>query len=434
MTNLHINFDGVIYLFFLLITLLKTYSYKLSGNKHRVITPIFLIIFFILNNLSDNLSYYLLDSYWSFLILLFLFGYTFIFFLFHDQYKNITVLFITYFFLEINLKAFLNMLFMIFSIKLFNVSIPTYLIYLINCFVLFVVSIFFQKRPLRANIQFPNEYWQIIILFPIITGIFSQFFLNKSLPSDSAFLLNLSLRVLIIVTLVLSYYLSYIITFTYDNFIKTLNINKKLELQMDSINRSVSMVEQIRRDKHEMKNVYFYIHTQLHSKNYEELNEFVNSKLLHRYDRLEEFNTGNYILDCLLTQKINEARDSSINTYADIMIPSNLPLDENDLCGLLINLLDNAIDASKEVETPDIQITIKMVKSYLSIQVKNKTTTDVLSTNPHLFSTKKNANEHGLGLKIVQTIVDKNNGIKKIYMQSGYFCVDVLLKVSGNYI
>ena len=69
------------------------------------------------------------------------------------------------------------------------------------------------------------------------------------------------------------------------------------------------MVEQIRRDKHEMKNVYFYIQSLIKSGELDELEKFVDTKLVPRYDRLEEFNTGNQMLDYLLTQKINEARD-----------------------------------------------------------------------------------------------------------------------------
>lgn len=124
-------------------------------------------------------------------------------------------------------------------------------------------------------------------------------------------------------------------------------MNQKLELQLNHMERSIGMVEQIRRDKHEMKNVYFYIQSLLKSGQIDELEEFVDEKLVHRFDAYEEFRTGNEILDFLLTQKVSEAREYQIHVMTNVLLPSALSIEENDLCGLLLNLLDNAIDASK---------------------------------------------------------------------------------------
>ena len=177
-----------------------------------------------------------------------------------------------------------------------------------------------------------------------------------------------------------------------------------------------------------MKNVYFYIQSLIKSGELDELEKFVDTKLVPRYDRLEEFNTGNQMLDYLLTQKINEARDLAIHTYADVRIPSDLPVEDSDLSGLLLNLLDNAIDASRDVKNADIQINIGILKSYLSIQIKNRTNENVLANNPELHTSKTDKTCHGYGLKIVRSIVDKYNGIINIQMEGGYFCIRVMLE------
>ena len=93
----------------------------------------------------------------------------------------------------------------------------------------------------------------------------------------------------------------------------------------------------------------------------------------------------------------------AIHTYADVRIPSDLPVEDSDLSGLLLNLLDNAIDASKNVKNADIQINIGILKSYLSIQVKNRTQSEnVLENNPELHTSKTDKTCHGYGLKIVR--------------------------------
>ena len=88
------------------------------------------------------------------------------------------------------------------------------------------------------------------------------------------------------------------------------------------------------------------------------------------------------MLDYLLAQKFSEAKNFSIHTYADIILPPELPIESSDLSGLVMNLLDNAIDASKKEKNGDIHIHMHVMKSYLSIQVKNKISEDVLEKNP----------------------------------------------------
>ena len=135
------------------------------------------------------------------------------------------------------------------------------------------------------------------------------------------------------------------------------------------------------------------------------------------------------MLDYLLAQKFSEAKNFSIHTYADIILPPELPIESSDLSGLVMNLLDNAIDASKKEKNGDIHIHMHVMKSYLSIQVKNKISEDVLEKNPQLLTSKEDSRNHGYGLRIIRSIVEKYNGIIRIYIQTGYFCVDILLEI-----
>lgn len=64
------------------------------------------------------------------------------------------------------------------------------------------------------------------------------------------------------------------------------------------------------------------------------------------------------------------------------------------LCALLLNLFDNAIEASKKEKQGDIHITIGIVKQYLSVQVKNKSSLDILEQNPHLKTRKADTVHH----------------------------------------
>ena len=111
----------------------------------------------------------------------------------------------------------------------------------------------------------------------------------------------------------------------------------------------------------------------------------------------------------------------------NVLLPETLSIQEQDLCALLLNLIDNAIDASKKEEQGDIHISIGIAKKYLSVQIKNKSSEDILVHNPTLKTIKSDSIYHGFGLQIIRQIVQKYNGIFDTSMESGYFCASVML-------
>ncbi len=134
------------------------------------------------------------------------------------------------------------------------------------------------------------------------------------------------------------------------------------------------------------------------------------------------------MLDLLLTQKVSEARQQGIHVVTCISLPASIEFSGEDLCGLLMNLLDNAIDASKKETAGDILISLHVIKAYLQIEVRNRVSQGILPGNPNLDTTKANAAQHGIGLKVVRSIVKKHNGMLDFQEKDGYFCVTALLE------
>lgn len=300
---------------------------------------------------------------------------------------------------------------------------------------LFVVSMalssyFFSSYTLKAPFEQPTRYYIVITLIPALLLVFTYALVyigasESTSPSNMnlVFFMNLLLLFLLITT----HYLSFLHISSYNELIETKTINQHMELLQSHVERSSSLVDQIRRDKHEMKNVYFYINSLLESKDYDELTEFVQTKLLHRYDRLEEFHTGHRLLDYLLSQKACEASDAGISFVADIRLPEHLNIENIDLCCILQNLLDNAIDASQKEDKKDIQIKMTEQKNYLVIMVKNRSSIDVVKANPSLLTTKADKQYHGIGTKVIKRIVEKYDGVMDMSMESEYFIVNIML-------
>ena len=420
------SIECAITFFFLIYTLCQTCGYKYAPST-RILS---LLGFTIGLSLIYLFTFHFTPSYFMYFALMLLFGFLYGIFFLSAKWLNVLILISSFFYCINALNGILENLRDIYFPNSTYYSADRIVYYVIFYTLLAFCSLFFQKHPLILSTQMPLQQAFLMLLTPSVLMISAQFYIFFTQKNTGYRFFPTLFFLITFITVMGTYYLSYSLTSTYSALIDSKMIEQRQSLQIDHIERSIGMTEQIRRDKHEMKNVYFYIQSLLKSGQYQELENFVDTKLVHRYDRIEEFNTGNQFLDYLLTQKISEARDASIHFLADIIVPENLGINENDLCSLLLNLLDNAIDASKHETNGDIHLSMRVVKNYLSIKIKNKSSVDVLRENPKLITTKKDQHQHGIGLRVVKSIISKYNGILHMSMESGYFSIDIMLEMS----
>lgn len=102
-------------------------------------------------------------------------------------------------------------------------------------------------------------------------------------------------------------------------------------------------------------------------------------------------------------------------------------IDDIDMCSLIGNLLDNAIEAQLNIIKDNRYIEVNMTNEddILCISVKNAITGSVLINNNKLSTTKNDTKNHGLGTKIIKDIVGKYNGSIDYYEEDGFFCCDI---------
>ena len=105
-------------------------------------------------------------------------------------------------------------------------------------------------------------------------------------------------------------------------------------------------------------------------------------------------------------------------------------VDDADLCTVLSNLLDNAIEAEMKEDVKEIRVSIKKARNYLRIVIQNKVSSSVLEKNKMLSTTKENNKIHGFGIQSVENTVEKNDGMYSFYEEKGWFVADVMLKLS----
>ena len=138
--------------------------------------------------------------------------------------------------------------------------------------------------------------------------------------------------------------------------------------------------------------------------------------------------TGNPMADAILNSKISLARSKGITVVADAQIPVRLKSSEIDLCCVIGNLFDNAIEASEKLPEDKrvIRVYMDMKNTQLYISFTNFTAGKKLKRDGKLFRSTKGEG-HGLGLVRVDTIVERLGGYLSRNSEDGAFTTEILL-------
>ena len=138
--------------------------------------------------------------------------------------------------------------------------------------------------------------------------------------------------------------------------------------------------------------------------------------------------TGNAMADAILNSKISLAKSKGINVKVDAHVPVKLKMSELDLCVILGNLFDNAIEASLPLpeENRLIRVYMVMKNTQLYISFTNFTSTKKQVKTSNLFKTTK-GDGHGFGLIRIDSIIEKLDGYLSRNSEDGAFTTEVLI-------
>jgi hypothetical protein len=142
------------------------------------------------------------------------------------------------------------------------------------------------------------------------------------------------------------------------------------------------------------------------------------------------FNTGNEVLDTILTQKKLLADKERISITSIIDGKALDCLDKLDLYVLFGNALDNAIEASEKLKNKEerlISINIKEVKGFLSIQIENTFNGELHMQGEGLTTSKKNSAYHGYGFQSIKDIATKYHGVAEYHVDKNVFILQILI-------
>lgn len=141
---------------------------------------------------------------------------------------------------------------------------------------------------------------------------------------------------------------------------------------------------------------------------YEEALQYLKEKIKKTKSEGRNRYTGLDIIDLILRYKIEEAKkyDIRVNVDLDVFF---CPLTDTEMCVVLGNLMDNAIEAVRELpkEKRWIKVFMKTPNSIFLLNIKNPYEGKRKKVEGRYLTTKPDKNTHGVGMSSVERVIGK---------------------------
>lgn len=432
--------DNIIFIISFFIMMKKIgYSYNVK-NKFLNLINILLAILLIIN--QSKIYLLEIDFSISFILLFFIckisysfdFKKTFIYSLMYNLiYKGIAITFeyiilFTYIFIK------------------YKLGIVKYSYYgnletiVVNASMLLIALSFGKLKKLSLN----KKYYLYIIITIIMNSLIILF-LNKAssslvdlydVISDNKIKINQSLEIIPFVhfaELALPYIIvasNIVFIFILIKLLKSTEEKAKLELLNKKHDMEYNYYLNIKESQEKVKRLYHDINNhmtniKLIQNQSSNVDEYINSINNEIKDFENIYNTGNVILDVILSEKSKLCNIKNINFFCNIDFSKCDFLHMMDVSSIFSNLLDNAIEACDKIENGEnkkyINIRGTIVKSYYIIKCENSKTNKVIIKNNKIISSKKDKYFHGIGIESIKSSLKKYDGELEIENEENKF-------------
>ncbi len=204
-------------------------------------------------------------------------------------------------------------------------------------------------------------------------------------------------------------------------------IQNILRAQYSQYRQSKESIEIINHKYHDLKHQINILRSESNPEKKEAyLDEIENG--IKSYESM--FKTGNGVLDTLLTNASLKCSRHNITftCVADGSLLNNLYV--MDLCTILGNALDNAIEYEVQIEDKEkrlIHVTVSKMNEFVLIKVENYLQDKITFAGDLPKTTKGDPNYHGFGMKSMRYSVEKYKGTMTVSADDNWFVINILI-------
>ena len=203
-------------------------------------------------------------------------------------------------------------------------------------------------------------------------------------------------------------------------------IRKTLKMQEENYKYLKKKEEETHKFRHDIKK-HLYLTVKLGSGGkYKEQQDYLKTILGEVEIHKNYVTVHNGIVDAILNRYMEICKEEGIIFQVKGAMPPHCYVEAYDLCTIFANLLENAVEASKETEEKQISLTIGFEEDMIFIQQKN-VFKGILHMENGQIKTTKQGKEHGYGLKNIEESIKRYNGTMNYRIEEQSFLMEIML-------
>ncbi|MDR0221288.1 MAG: GHKL domain-containing protein [Lachnospiraceae bacterium] len=205
---------------------------------------------------------------------------------------------------------------------------------------------------------------------------------------------------------------------------------QRLEIETGFFRELDAMQSDLRTWRHEYQNNLIALRALAEDGEHEKVLEYLDSISIPSQRDETLLQTGNSVLDAVVSSKLLLARSKGIEVSLQAVYPEEHNIEDGDFCAIIGNLLDNAIDANERIGETEclrfISFSLLVKGKNLAISIINSYEGEIVRVGDHL-PTVKDERYHGIGIRYVDAIVDKYHGHVLREYQDGIFETHIMI-------
>lgn len=209
-------------------------------------------------------------------------------------------------------------------------------------------------------------------------------------------------------------------------------LENQVELQRQNYKTLNESLDHLYAVKHDVRHHFSAIRSMLDGKKYSKALEYIEQFNQNEIAKGIPTLCQNFTADSIIKYYMSIALNKDIEFIPNLYIPEDISINPLDLCVVLGNSLENAIEACEKLEYNNkkfIKITSQIVNSHLVIKIINSFNGELIKNDKTIQSTKKEP-FHGIGIANIKETVEKYKGNFDIKCIKDEFEVDIIMNIN----
>lgn len=298
-------------------------------------------------------------------------------------------------------------------------------------FLIFVCELITEK--IITNRRRPEEAQNFPLIFVPLCSIAVICFLTCFNACSNTGMAIVSIGLLIVNFFML--YLYNILLYSISQKYETEMLKTQVQVYANQLEVILQGEERIKALRHDMKHHLNELMLLANKHDVPEIQGYIDQMGEAIQNPSEMIASGNMEIDSVLNYMLQRAREVLETVIVKVMLPEEVK-HSFDINVLLGNLLENAIEAAKQTDKKYLNVNITLKKGVMKIKIENSFhVSNIIQKEQQgkgkvFLTTKPFKEQHGIGLKNVEKIVEKYNGTMELLPRDDLFCVNLILYMS----